>query len=329
VAVTHDELMIYRLINCNWSTSELFVCRDGVLKRESNFASHRLSSWKDEVRRAEEAEAVSMNLQTNHCSVNAFNSEKVSPMADVTNKEVAASVSSIPPWLRRAPARRGKEKKTAAHDVITEQENIPANLLGVCSFPDAKLSDSAMPGGSDVADRKSTQDRNAQLVPPEVIVNMASSTPIEDVLPASWEDLEDCSDDLGLVAVQAFESQDVQRETCMVISEITLNSNQKKLRLESSSCDQTYTTDGHVHPKQCDGKHSRFRKDLVNLNKAVTKWIRQEQAGLTSRKEIVEKIKESSVARQLRTLHGEDFDPDRFVQEAINRSLRIETERRS
>merc|ERR1711988_1923146 len=29
VAVTHDELLMYRLIHCNWSASELLVCRDG------------------------------------------------------------------------------------------------------------------------------------------------------------------------------------------------------------------------------------------------------------------------------------------------------------
>merc|ERR1711988_1636114 len=31
VAVTHDELLIYRMIHCNWSSSELLMCRGGLV----------------------------------------------------------------------------------------------------------------------------------------------------------------------------------------------------------------------------------------------------------------------------------------------------------
>jgi len=53
VAVTHDELLIYRLVNCNWSTSELLTCRSGCLRRLQSFGAGCLDALKQEVRRAE------------------------------------------------------------------------------------------------------------------------------------------------------------------------------------------------------------------------------------------------------------------------------------
>merc|ERR1712139_524832 len=58
VAVTHDELLIYRLIHCNWSASELLICREGTVWRERNFGAHCLNALKNEVHKAEEHEAV-------------------------------------------------------------------------------------------------------------------------------------------------------------------------------------------------------------------------------------------------------------------------------
>merc|ERR1711918_183302 len=59
--------------------------------------------------------------------------------------------------------------------------------------------------------------------------------------------------------------------------------------------------------------HSRLRKDLVNLNKAIVKWLKSEKSGLLSRSEISDRIKKSVAACQLRAMHGDDFMEDDFV----------------
>lgn len=66
--------------------------------------------------------------------------------------------------------------------------------------------------------------------------------------------------------------------------------------------------------------HSRLRKDLVNLNKAVTKWLQQEDRGELSFDEILLKIKSSTVAHHLRACHGSDFQEDRFLQDVLHKS---------
>jgi len=68
------------------------------------------------------------------------------------------------------------------------------------------------------------------------------------------------------------------------------------------------------------GRHSRFRKDLVNLNKAVIKWLRQEDEGLISHLQVLERIKNSHVAVQLKDVHGQEFDEGTFVQDTLNRA---------
>merc|ERR1711920_1013564 len=50
VAVTHDELLIYRLIHCNWSESELLICRGGSVLHTKNFGADCLNALKKEVR---------------------------------------------------------------------------------------------------------------------------------------------------------------------------------------------------------------------------------------------------------------------------------------
>merc|ERR1712070_286025 len=58
VVVTHDELLIYRLIKCNWSESELLVCEGGSVRRENDFGANCLNALKEQVRRSEESETL-------------------------------------------------------------------------------------------------------------------------------------------------------------------------------------------------------------------------------------------------------------------------------
>merc|ERR1712228_145279 len=61
VAVTHDDLLIYRLIQCSWSDSELLVCQDGCIRRQASLGTHCLNALKDQVRRSEEDTVVDVH----------------------------------------------------------------------------------------------------------------------------------------------------------------------------------------------------------------------------------------------------------------------------
>jgi len=56
VVVTHDDALIYQLVECDWSNSELLVCQGGSVRCEREFGAHRLKSLKEQVRRAEVSE---------------------------------------------------------------------------------------------------------------------------------------------------------------------------------------------------------------------------------------------------------------------------------
>lgn len=74
--------------------------------------------------------------------------------------------------------------------------------------------------------------------------------------------------------------------------------------------------------------HSRLRKDLVNLNKAVVKWLKMEKSGLVNRNQILDRIKNSVAACQLRAMHGDDFVENDFVQQALERATKVGNSRR-
>jgi len=121
----------------------------------------------------------------------------------------------------------------------------------------------------------------------------------EDATPASWEDLQ--IDGVRCAHSELYDSN---------------------ARHEPSTA--TVDIQSNEDPAQNKGSnHSRFRKDLVNLNKAVAKWLQQERSGLLRRQEIKARIKASKVAEQLRCVHGENFSVDAFVAEAIDRGLRV------
>ena len=42
VVVTHDEWLMYRLVQCHWAESELLVCQDGTLQCQKDFSAHCL-----------------------------------------------------------------------------------------------------------------------------------------------------------------------------------------------------------------------------------------------------------------------------------------------
>merc|ERR1712070_1045396 len=66
--------------------------------------------------------------------------------------------------------------------------------------------------------------------------------------------------------------------------------------------------------KGSGGCHSRLRKDLINLNKAVSKWIKKEKAGDMSKNQVIAIIRDSKVLKNLREFHGALFREDEFIQ---------------
>jgi len=72
-------------------------------------------------------------------------------------------------------------------------------------------------------------------------------------------------------------------------------------------------------PSGREGKHTRFRKDLVNLNKGVAKWLVQERDGLLTHDDVVRRIRRSAAGQHLRASRGEGFREADFVDKALAR----------
>jgi len=71
----------------------------------------------------------------------------------------------------------------------------------------------------------------------------------------------------------------------------------------------------HLELQAANGsRHSRARKDFLNLCKAASKWQRQ-----FSREELLERINASRVASDFRTKHGDSFDEKAFVSAVLAR----------
>jgi len=65
------------------------------------------------------------------------------------------------------------------------------------------------------------------------------------------------------------------------------------------------------------GGHSRFRKDLVNLNKAVGKWMQLVAKGELTLDQVRCRIVDSKAALHLKAIHNESFEADAFVKDVL------------
>eukprot|EP00931_Biecheleriopsis_adriatica_P091124 TRINITY_DN65022_c0_g1_i1.p1 TRINITY_DN65022_c0_g1~~TRINITY_DN65022_c0_g1_i1.p1 ORF type:complete len:811 (+),score=189.78 TRINITY_DN65022_c0_g1_i1:91-2433(+) len=237
VAVTHDELLIYRLIHCNWSSSELLLCQDGCLRRERNFSAQCLKSVKEEVRKAEEAEKAAGRPGAGQ------KVKELPPEPTSEQKKPDAMTGGLPPWLMTRRRRKAVEEEEDKENAVA---NSPSNTPQKLKAQDPSEEESGVLEGADsLAAEPSPQ------VP-------------------------------GMV---------------------------------ESLCQRT--------PTRHSG-HSRFRKDLVNLNKAAAKWLRQEAKGELMFEQLVSNIRGSVAAQHLRALHGADFNEEQFVQDVLSRSGKAE-----
>jgi ATPase subunit of ABC transporter with duplicated ATPase domains len=315
VAVTHDELLIYRLIHCNWSTSELLVCRSGEVSLEKNVGANCLNALKNEVHRAEQAE---VKFQVQRCHAQAAAQQHPHDNEDTA---VVVTKNEVPPWLQSK--RRIRDKHVAVSDATEVGPSIAVNLndCSACELKEKELiavTANSMPA-------ENTRDRSISFHPRvrnhEGRPRRRTSPPAPDKLPGktttepaldSWEDAIE-SDASTAPPEDRGECDDVDHDLALELNLVCTESFKQQAvpRKEKES-----------RPESNRGRHSRLRKDLVNLNKAVAKWIRQKEHGEISNKQVLDNIKGSRVAQSLRASHVEGFDEDKFAQDALSHAAK-------
>eukprot|EP00437_Effrenium_voratum_P056016 CAMPEP_0181531326 /NCGR_PEP_ID=MMETSP1110-20121109/72048_1 /TAXON_ID=174948 /ORGANISM="Symbiodinium sp., Strain CCMP421" /LENGTH=730 /DNA_ID=CAMNT_0023662403 /DNA_START=40 /DNA_END=2232 /DNA_ORIENTATION=+ len=245
VAVTHDELLIYRLITCNWNTSELFLCHAGCLWKQ-NFNAHTLKTIQEELRRVEQTTPTAPEPKP-----------ELKPQLKPKSGDV-----KVPPWLVwRKDKARPQSSEPAAVPVATE----PVAAEPVTAEP----ADGTLQGQAEFAEcADQTIQEMGRAQPEQAIEVLAAPAPVEVSAPESWEDLE------SNASTEA--PEDIGPPTA-----------------------------------------SRLRKDLVNLNKAAAKWADLERQGHLSQAELLERIRSSKAAAQLK--QRQDFDEGRFVDGVLRR----------
>lgn len=282
--MTHDELLIYRLIHCNWSASELLICRDGTVWRERNFGAHCLNALKNEVHKAEEHDAQHANQRENK------------PSQVQKQPKTASSTASkeLPPWLQKRPRQRDEK----IQDAVASDQN--AGLLQ--TSPEVSIQQvlhSQIHGCSEFKSNSTEiAQYDTQLVQNENQVQAAEGSAA--CILETWEDA--AESDASTAVPEGIDERD---EVGVLVQTHSMSMN--------ALLDKPSTTAAGCK----NGKHSRFRKDLVNLNKAVERLRRREDNREVTHEEVLEFIRNSRVAQQLRELHGHDFHEDQFVQDAL------------
>jgi ATPase subunit of ABC transporter with duplicated ATPase domains len=125
VAVTHDELLMYRMIHCNWTASELLMCRGGTVWSERNFGAHCLNALKNEVHRAEH-EQVDAKLDRD---IKPGKSKGGNPPSV---KSVAAQ-GELPPWLRTRRRKKDEKLEPESIETSTVDEGSTFDTAETCS----------------------------------------------------------------------------------------------------------------------------------------------------------------------------------------------------
>jgi hypothetical protein len=156
---------------------------------------------------------------------------------------------------------------------------------------------------------KSGRRPEAQQQPPpssgvKTVTSTTTATTLPtDQLPECWEDLE---------VPDTWESLDTR-------SSMAASAEPAPLSREECRAGAKAPADAPGRPARGSG-HSRLRKDLVNLDKAAAKWVRQERDGSMTLGELVDRVRRSPAAQHLRAAHGVGFREEAFVQEVLGRA---------
>jgi ATPase subunit of ABC transporter with duplicated ATPase domains len=362
VVVTHDDTLIYRLLQCNWSKSEIIVCEHGAVRCEKNFSGYRLQSLKEDVRKAEATEAAASSLERKRRQLalrpaklridKIASSDADRPSFEPTTPPGFFRVSAEPqPQLESpvdavplAPTRTAKPastkalakknaatcapaSKTLSRSVVREkpapradpgiQEKRAPKVVAVPrpsvwearkAAPKIDLAE-AFPSLTELQvteprkslDWGSCKDSTTLSMAPDMrgLAVRESDTDV----PENWEDLFDSeSSDSGTVTASvqnhhkkedAPKAGELMHDTAVDMSDtgspaelqvpnvtmITIPETSQKKQTRSDNIQPfDKASRACVAPLRSSG-HSRFRKDLVNLDKAATKWLKEERAG--------------------------------------------------
>jgi ATPase subunit of ABC transporter with duplicated ATPase domains len=334
VVATHDYTLINKLLHGSSYGGELVICEEGTVRRDKSFGALDL---KEHVRRAEEAEtgAVAAKVQKGRSQgVQKPNAKKEACVKEPAaspgflkvpiNPKVPGAISTSELMKARARARAAARLNSSPNP--SEIDQTKSNLAEKEKLSkDACKSEATSNEESPVVDQKGPNMLTEKSVPTRSVHLQDLDTKLsEDVAhPLQHEslmprdgDIPDCWDD--------------HEGDCFV------NDAKEKKVDEVSSLHEAIVVSGgqfaddgaskeHAKPQDDDGKHSRFRKDLVNLNKAVARWVRQEETGSISHSELLERITKSPVVRSLRSSQGSGFREQEFIEDLISRASKHAT----
>jgi ATPase subunit of ABC transporter with duplicated ATPase domains len=385
VVVTHDDTLVYRLLQCSWSKSELVICQNGNVHCEKNFSGHRLQALKDDVRRAGEAEAtaeaavekkrrqvvrppklqaVPMSLEIEPTTPPGFFRVSAKPQIQKT-ETVAKASAAASRATRLANKAKAPVKGTATLESAAREkspERVEKRVHRVCASrpsawearrlaPKAECAD-AFPSLTQLATRNRAVELRKVICqgPPTLqdasLDNVTCGHAIQERdtdVPDDWEAIAD-SDNESIPSMSvtrsmgnpgAPETTDAVQESVNSIDELAAVE-PARVHIEAKCVATSSILGSTTQIKQNDSKdcpsevllgfaprgsgHSRVRKDLVNLDKAVAKWLRQEQEGCINLGDLVSRIRSSPAAQHLRTVHGTEFREENFIAEVIGRA---------
>jgi ATPase subunit of ABC transporter with duplicated ATPase domains len=347
VVVTHDETLIYRLIQCNWVDGELLICHGGGIRREQSIGAQRLNTLKEQVRKAEGMRAKPQRVQQKQVVRKTLDRISTRQAERRANKDEIPDQCPAPNLAKNIfPRSELLAFRFSLDDAVDIKADVPVAFAcealrsPVISTPSANEEDAS---GHDLPLVTSKQDDE---LPPMSALNGCAATkdhtsshelplvtPKQDV-PDDWEQHASASTPTNVPDDwEEYATSPAQSPKCSCTDAMPVTSHSSSPTPEDSS-DFVSTLQMLPDPVPCEpeplssvdvcwdagskrsdgGRHSRLRKDLVNLNKAVSKWIQKEKTGEMSKIQVLEAIRASRVLRELREVHGTLFREDEFIE---------------
>jgi len=327
VVVTHDDLLIYRLIQCNWSQSELLTCHAGKVQCTKDFGGHCLKSLKQTMRQSESAGLPEKNPRPR-------------PPEKAVKKVQSSGAGALPPWLDSS-RRHSKEADVSQISIAVVEagnkeaiatERMPIKAVAARKHMPSNAAISNVPSPARLREGKLIR-ADVEQQPEEGFQAQASrSAGLQQQQSAtvSWPQVVPCSPPtLSLHVPDRWDEDDdeddvpdggaVSSSASTASLEETSAAQRAVPHEESSPPEGTALELGSLPTSGGGSSHSRLPKDLVNLNKGVAKWLAQEAFGFLSSDQVTERIRESAAARHLSALHGQEFKEDAFVRDVIAR----------
>eukprot|EP00746_Dinoflagellata_sp_MGD_P163629 gnl/MRDRNA2_/MRDRNA2_91783_c0_seq1.p1 gnl/MRDRNA2_/MRDRNA2_91783_c0~~gnl/MRDRNA2_/MRDRNA2_91783_c0_seq1.p1 ORF type:complete len:908 (+),score=194.82 gnl/MRDRNA2_/MRDRNA2_91783_c0_seq1:108-2831(+) len=324
VVVTHDETLIYRLIQCNWVDGELLICEGGSVRREQSIGAQRLNTLKEQVRKAEGTTAKSGMVKPQRVQKKQIigkNLDKASArqVDKGSNKDVVQEPISNPCAEDNTFSR---SQLMAFRFSVDDNDIITDSLLAVA---DEEMTRPIVPMAT-VKQQTASPTLHMVTSKQEQVELSAVCSEVNEVkvstddVPDDWEQHANASSPTNVPDDwEDYASSAPQTPKCFNLDTMPASSPATSDPPICNSSDQEPTCSGveawlDASTEGSVACHSRLRKDLINLNKAVSKWIRKEKAGDMSKNQVIEIIRDSKVVKHLRKVHGALFREDEFIQ---------------